>query len=292
MGLTVFGSVDDMVLFAAVVREGGFTAAATKAGMTKQAASLRIGRLEARLGVRLLERTTRRVRPTDAGARYYERCVAIAHQIEEANEEVRAQQGTPKGNLRVSAPMLYGRRFLSQIVGSYMSRYPDVRVEVILSDRRVNLVEEGFDLAIRIGQLGDSSLSARRIGTARVDFVASPKYLRKFGMPTLRTLSEARCIAMRSPETWNVLGRRFTLRPQLVLNDLELACHAASMGLGIAQVPEMVAREHLAKGTLQVLWPKDTLVMPIHVVFPSRAYLPPKSRLFIDTLTELSPPSG
>ncbi|MBS2016359.1 MAG: LysR family transcriptional regulator, partial [Deltaproteobacteria bacterium] len=144
-------SPTDMILFAAIVREGSFTGGARLLGITKQSASERLAKLEAQLGVRLLERTTRRLRPTDAGASYYERCSAIAAQVEEANREVQQQQLEPAGLLRVSAPVLYGRRYLAPVVTSYAARFPKVRIEILLADRRVDLVEEGLDLAIRIG---------------------------------------------------------------------------------------------------------------------------------------------
>ena len=148
-----------MLLFAAVVREGSFTRAARQLGITKQTASERVKHLAERLGVRLLERTTRHLRLTDPGAAYYARCAAIAAQIDEANSEAQQRQAEPVGLLRVSAPVLYGRRFLAPVVADYLGRYPRVRVELTLADRRMNLIEEGLDLAIRIGPLDDSSLA-------------------------------------------------------------------------------------------------------------------------------------
>src|SRR3712207_603953 len=151
-------SPDDMLLFAAVVRAGSFTRGAKSLGITKQTASERIGKLEQQLGVRLPERTPRHLRRTDLGAPYHERCAAIAAQVEGAESELQQRQAEPAGTLKVSAPVLFGRRFLGPIVADVMARYARVRVEVVLADRRVNLVDEGIDVAIRIGALDDSSL--------------------------------------------------------------------------------------------------------------------------------------
>jgi len=281
----------DMLLFAAVVREGGFTRAAAQLGITKQTVSERIAKLEERLGVRLLERTTRRIRVTDTGASYYERCAAIAAQIEAANDEVQERQSEPTGLLRVSAPVLYGRRFLAPVVASYMQRHPKVTVEVLLVDRRVDLVAEGLDLAIRIGTLDDSSITARKLGEAHMYHVASPGYLATHGSPTAHTLRTARCIGRRTHETWDIGGIRSKLEPVLVVNDHEAACDAAIAGIGIARLPGLVCRAPVLDGRLRLLFPTSTtLVRPIYAVYPSRQYLPPKVRAFIETLTTLVDP--
>jgi DNA-binding transcriptional LysR family regulator len=281
----------DMLLFAAVVREGSFTKAARRLGITKQTTSERIGKLEGRLGVRLLERTTRRLRVTEPGALYYERCAAIATQIEDANAEVQRRQAEPVGLLRLSAPFLYGRRFLAPVVADYLERYPKVRVEIVLVDRRVHLIEEGLDIAIRIGALHDSSLAARRLGEGHVYYVASPRFLAGHAVATARDLSAARCIGMRPNEAWEVFGEETKIEPALVVNDLEVACDAAIAGIGIAQVPAIVCREAVADGRLQVLFgPKPALLRPVYAIYPSRLYLPPKVRTFLDALAKLVEP--
>lgn len=278
----------DMLLFVSVVREGSFTAAAGTLGITKQSVSERVNRLERRLGVRLLERTTRSLRMTDAGARYYERCALISAQIEEANREVQRIQAEPVGLLRVSAPVLYGRRFLAPVIGDFLQRYPRLQVEVVLGDRRVNLVEEGFDLAIRVGDLDDSSLTARKLAEGYVYLVASPRYLKRHGRPTrAEKLREARCIALRASETWEVHSERVKISPVLVVNDLEMGCAAALAHVGIAQLPSIVCSEHVRRGELVTLFGhRPTLTRPVHAVFPSRRYLPPKVRLFVEALAE------
>lgn len=292
MSLTNDIAPSDMLLFVAVVREGGFTSAARELGLTKQSVSERVARLEERLGVRLLERTTRRVRPTDAGEAYYERCSLIAAQIEEANALVREREAEPAGLLRISSPGLYGRRLLSPVVADYLARYPRMRVEVVLADRRVNLVEEGFHLAIRIGKLDDSTLVAARLGDGFVHCVASPAWLARRPAPSLRTLASARCIGVRGSETWSIGAKRIKISPVLVVNDLELACQAAIDGVGIARVPSLVCRDAVRTGRLEVLFPREDLPrpQPVHVVYPSRRHLPSRVRLFIDTLASLVAP--
>ena len=288
----------DMVLFAAVVRAESFTRAARELGITKQTISERIRNLEERLGVRLLERTTRRLRVTGAGATYYERCSAIAAQIDEANSEVRQRQAEPVGLLRVSSPRLYGRRYLTPVISKYLDRYPQAQVELVLADRRVHLIEEGLDVGIHIGPLDDSSLVARKLGDAPVHFVASPRFLAKYGTPSARELGAARCIGFNAFETWEAEGVKSRIDPVLTVNDLEFACEAAIAGVGIARIPAMLCQEAVRDGRLEILFgSRPAMTRAIHVLYPSRLNLPAKVRLFVDalaTLTEpvLPPPSG
>lgn len=280
----------DMLLFAAVVREGSFTKAARRLGITKQTTSERIGNLEQRLGVRLLERTTRRLRVTEPGAMYYERCASIAAQIDEANAEIQRRQAEPVGLLRVSAPFLYGRRFLAPVVADYLGRYPKARVEIVLADRRVDLIEEGFDVAIRIGALDDSSLAARRLGEGHIYYVASPRFRAAHAVERARDLADVRCIGLRPSETWEVLGQETKIEPVLVVNDLEVAHDAAIAGVGIAQLPGIVCREAVADGRLRVLFGPAALLRPVYAIYPSRSYLPAKVRAFVDALAQLVAP--
>lgn len=281
----------DMVLFAVVVREGSFTSAARQLRITKQTASERIAKLEEQLGVRLLERTTRRLRVTDAGAAYFDRCSAIATQIEEANREVQQLQIEPTGVLRVSAPVLYGRRYLAPVLASYLERYPKLRVELLLADRRVNLVEEGLDLAIRIGVLEDSSLSARKLGDGYVYYAASPDYLAARGSPTPNTLDRARFVGTKTVEKWPLFGAPIRIAPVLVVNDLEIACDAAIAGVGVARLPGLVCRQAVEQGRLRVLFgPEPAIRSPVYAVFPSRRHLAPKIRVFLEELARLIEP--
>jgi DNA-binding transcriptional LysR family regulator len=281
----------DMMLFATVVREESFTRAARQLGITKQTISERIRNLEERLGVRLLERTTRSLRVTQAGATYYERCAAIAAQIDEANSEVQQRQAEPTGLLRVSSPVLYGRRYLTPVISKYLDRHPQARVELVLADRRIHLIEEGLDVAIHIGPLDDSSLVARKLGEGPVHFVASPHFLSKYGTPSARELRDARCIGFSAFETWEAEGVRTRIDPVLTVNDHELACEAAIAGVGIARVPAILCRDAVRDGRLKILFgPKPAAMRAIHVVYPSRLNLPAKVRLFVDAMATLVEP--
>jgi DNA-binding transcriptional LysR family regulator len=286
------GSADDLLAFVAVVADGSFTKAARSLGVTKQAVSSRIARLERRLGVRLLERTTRRLRATDAGAAFYERSKGIAAQIDEAEREARDRQARPTGLLRVTAPYLFGRRFLAPIVADFMREHPEVSIELVLADRRVNLVEEGFDLAIRVGQLDDSSLTARRLGRARASVVAAKGFPNRRRITDADTLVSVPAIGMRTSEEWTVGRKKIRVRPKLVVNDLEIACDAAVAGLGVASLPELVTESHLLRGALVRLFPEDDVWVPVHAVFPSREYLASKVRAFLDALLASGALSG
>jgi DNA-binding transcriptional LysR family regulator len=283
----------DMVLFAAVVREGGFTHAATRLGVSKQTVSERIAKLEARLGVRLLERTTRRLRLTDSGAVYYERCTSIAAQIEEANHEILERRVEPMGLLRVSAPRLYGRRFLAPVVAGILLRHPKLRVQIVLADRRVDLVEEGFDLAIRIGAVEETSFAAKKLGEGYVHAVASPALVTGRSAPDLgpKTIRSLPAIAMHATETWQLGETRIKVTPRLVVNDLEVACEAAIAGVGVALLPSLVCRDAVADGRLiDLLGQVPAFRRPVFAVFPSRRHLPPKVRIFLDALGALIAP--
>ena len=281
----------EMVLFAAVVREGGFTRAARQLGLTKQTVSERISRLEERLGVRLLERTTRRLRVTDTGALYYERCAAIAAQIDEANNVVLERRAEPVGLLRVSAPTLYGRYFLAPVIAAILARYPKLRMEVVLAERRVDLIEEGFDLAIRIGVLEDSSLFARKLGDGHIYLVSSPRLLRTAGALTPAALRDLPAIGVRPRETWPVQGVKMKIEPRLVVNDHAVACEAAIAGLGIAFLPSLVCQEAVLDGRLEILFgPEPAMQSPVFAVFPGRRYVPPKVRVFLEALTAMVEP--
>lgn len=275
----------DMILFAAVVREGGFTRAGRQLGLTKQTVSERVARLEERLGVRLLERTTRRLRPTDVGAAYYERCAAIAAQVEEANSELLSLQAEPIGLLRVSAPVLYARHFLARVASEALARHPRLRIHLALADERVDLLEEGIDLAIRIGPIDDSTFTARKIGEGYAYFVASPHLLATRGRPTPETLADLPTIGFRPHDTWTVAGVRTKIEPTLVVNDHAVACEAAIAGVGVALLPSLVCREAVLDGRLRVLFgPEPAIRSPVYAVFPSRRYLAPKVRAFLDVL--------
>lgn len=285
MDVTIDPDPADLLVFAIVARELNFSAAARRLGRTRQRVSETIARLEGRLGVRLLERTTRAVRLTEAGAAYAASCAAIAAQIDEANAAVRARQSAPTGRLRISAPGLFGRRFLAPIVSRFLRRHPGVTVELSLSDRRVDLVEEGFDLAVRAGELADSALTARRIGGSRIVWVASPELLAGRPPPRPEALGGWPCVLTRPGERWELGDRALRVEAALTVDDLEVACDAAVGGAGIVRLPRFLCAAALADGRLVELFGDlPPVVRGVYAVWPSRQHVPARVRLFVDAL--------
>ncbi len=278
-----------MLLFVEVVREAGFSAAARRLNLSKQAVSERIGKLEAALGVRLLQRTTRSLRPTEAGAHYYEECAKIAEHVALANAAVQAEQTTPTGVLRVSAPKLYGRDRLIGAVDAYITRYPTVRVSLRLTDTLVNLVDEGTDVAIRVSHLNDSALSVRPLGEVAAYFVASPALLARYaGQNDHEIIRTAPAVTFREGEIWDLPGGA-KVKPNAVfsVDDLEALCAAATHGMGVARVPGILCNALVAQGRLQKLLSGHAATgMTVYAVYVSKKQLSPKIRAFVDVLIE------
>jgi DNA-binding transcriptional LysR family regulator len=239
--------------------------------------------------VRLLQRTTRTLRPTDAGARYFEACASIAQQIEQANQAIQAEQATPTGLLRVSAPMLYGRRRLIPAIQRYLERYPAVRVDLRLTDKLVNLVDEGVDVALRVSHLSDSALSARPLGEVAAYFVASPTLLRRYAdhndHEIIRT---APAVTFREGEVWDMPeGAKVMPNTVLTINDLDALSAATVKGLGISRMPGILCNPLIAQGSLQkLLAGKAATSMTVYAVYVSKKQLAPKIRAFVDVLLE------
>jgi DNA-binding transcriptional LysR family regulator len=279
----------DMLLYVDVVREGSFTATARHLGISKQAVSERIYKLEAALGVRLLQRTTRSLHMTDAGMRYHAECAQIAQQIEQANLAVQAEQATPTGLLRVSAPMLYGRNRLIPAIQTFTTRYPNVQVSLRLSDQMVNLVDEGIDVALRVSHLNDSSLSVRRLGEVSAYFVASPALLKRYpGMTDGEIIRRAHAVCFRESEIWDLpTGAKIKPNAVLTVNDLEALSTAAVQGLGVTRMPGILCNPLIAKKKLRKLLPEHAATnMTAYAVYVSKKHLAPKIRAFIDVLLE------
>ncbi|MBX2802516.1 MAG: LysR family transcriptional regulator [Myxococcales bacterium] len=276
-------ALDDMMLFERVVDLRSFTEAARQLGVSKATVSTRVAKLEARLGVRLLHRTTRSVQPTDLGVAYAERCRTILAEVREADASVSALAPEPHGVLRISCPRLFGIAFLTPLVTRWLADHPHVQLELALTERRVDLVEEGFDLAIRIGALSDSGLVARRLGQAGSVVVGCP----------------AVCPSPLERLTWIGVGRRSVeivvdgraveLCARVAVDSLEMARDLAIAGTGVALLPRFVCLEALNTGALVELWPAEQLPRwPIHAVFPTRRQLSARVRTFLDLLVQLA----
>jgi DNA-binding transcriptional LysR family regulator len=278
-----------MLLFVDVVREASFTAAAKRQGISKQAVSERIGRLEAALGVRLLQRTTRRLHTTDAGQRYYIECAVIAERIEDANAAMHTEQDDPIGLLRVSAPVLYGRARMMNAVRTYTQRYPKVQLDLRLTDRLVNLVEEGVDLALRVSDLDDGSLSVRRLGGVASYFVASPALRAAHARHNdAQFISTAPAITFREGEIWDLpSGAKVKPKRVLNVNDLAAVAAAAAAGIGVARLPGILCKPMVARAELQLLLQGHVAAgFSTYAAYVSKKQLAPKIRCFIDVLVE------
>ncbi len=280
--------------FIRVVEAGGFRAASRQLGLTPSAISKRVRALEDRLGVRLLQRTTRSVAPTEAGQAYFERSREILADLAEAESALGAMGQEARGTLRIAAPMDFGRRHLAQPLAAFAARHPRLALDVDFSDRFVDVVGEGFDVAIRIGTLADSSLVARRLAPCRRLLVASPVYLQARGTPAHGAdLPQHDFIgyALETSRTWRVAsetgGRALPLRERHRVNNGEMMCRLAVAGLGIALLPTFLACDALRAGDLvPILEHELDADISVHAVYPHRRHLSAKVRLFVDHLVD------
>jgi len=288
--------LSEMEAFVSVVDQGGFTDAARKLGMSKSAVSKHVSALEARLGARLLNRTTRRVNPTEIGLAYYDRATGVLSQAHEADEMVSAMQGDPRGSLRVSVPVTFGVSQISGLLGDFLSEYPDLSVNVTLDDRFVELVAEGYDVAIRIGQLEDSSLRARKLAESSAFIVASPDYVKKHGNPArIEDLSGHELLHYSNLSTGNFWRlrtrsgeeRHVRVGGRLTANNGDTLMRAAESGLGIALLPAFILGPALKRGSLvEVLSEVQLDPVGVFAVYPPGRFTRPKLRAFIDFLAE------
>lgn len=285
--------LNDVRIFAEVVSAGSFTGAARRLGMPKSTVSRRISELERRLGARLLQRTTRRLAVTDAGRTYYRYCERITGELEEAERAVSRLQETPRGLLRVTAPWNFS--FLGPAVAALVRRYPEMRIDMVCTDRIVDLVEEGFDVAVRAGRLAESTLIARSIGSLERVVVASPAYLERAGAPeSPEDLAAHTCLSFGAGidrDGWRLASAERTvtavLRARLMVNDFDTLREAALAGAGLAFVTTDRCREDLERGGLRRVLPEwSSPPTPFHVLYPSVRHLTPKVRVFIDVVRE------
>lgn len=284
-----------MEVFAEVVRAGSFVSAAEGLGMSKAAVSRHIGELESRLGVRLLHRTTRRLSLTEEGHVFQARCAEILDSVSEAEDEISAQTGTASGLLKISAPTTFGIRHLAPLWGAFRERHPKVTLDITLSDRVADLVEEGYDLAIRIGRLANSSLISRKLAVTRMVLCASPHYLEQHGIPRHpQELGEHSILAYSywsDKDEWHFAGPEGTVsartRPCLTTNSGDTCRAAALAHQGVILQPSFLVNEDLDAGTLVELMPEyKTVELGIFAVYPSRKHVPAKVRALIDFLGE------
>jgi len=282
-----------MEAFVAVSRQGGFAPAARQLDISTSALSRHIAALEDWLGVQLFHRTTRHVRLTDAGQGYLGRCLKVLAEIREIEQAGQDVQGTLSGKIRISAPVYLGRRHIAPVLAPFLKANPDVSVDLFLSDRLVDLVAEGFDLAIRVSKPADSSLIARRLGETRICMVAAPNYLASRGTPsTIEELSQHNCIIDRVPEggdRWTFTSQHGRINQrvsgQARVNDGEAARDFALSGLGIARLPFFFVQDSLASGALiEVELDEGGDKVGIFAIYPPSRHLSRSVRALIDLL--------
>lgn len=285
----------EMEVFVAIIDHGSFTAASEKLGMSPPAVSRAVHSLEDRLGAQLLARTTRSVRATDAGVAYLEACRKVLDTITDAEAEVASDSERPVGTLTVSAPVLFGQRFIAPLINAYALRFPDVSVNAIYLDRPTRLLEEGVDVAIRIGHLGDSSTFAVRLGAVRRQTFASPLYLAEHGEPLHpRDLVDHPCISftgVSQPLEWafyeNGSKTPVRLDPRMVVNLAPAAIAAAADGVGITQLLSYQAAPEVSAGNLKpILRAYEPESMPVNLLHVERRGRSGKIRSFVEFVTD------
>ena len=294
-------SLDDLHYYAMVVKHGGFAAAGRALGVPKSRLSRHVNRLEERLGVRLLQRSTRRFMVTDTGADLYRHCQAMLAEAEAAFEVVEQAQAEPRGLVKVACPIALASAQLAPILPRFLARYPKVRLDLHVSNRRVDVLGERFDAAIRVRSQpsGEDDLVMRRFAESCEQLVASPAYLDGFGNPAEPgELAQHQTLSFASGELqhWELSGPKgqsvvVEHRPRLLCHNFPVLRQAALEGLGIALLPTSVIAEELADGRLRHVLPDWRLPLGIlHVVFPTRRGMLPAVRAFIDFLVEELPP--
>ncbi len=282
-------------VFVAVVDMNGFAGAARKLNISPPAVTRAINFLEDHLGVRLLTRTTRIVRVTEAGARYVEDCRRILADLAEANESVAGMHASPHGRLTLTAPVLFGCRFVTPIVTEYLQRYPEVSASCWFLDRVVNMMDEGVDVAVRIGELPDSSMQAIRVGKVGLVICAAPTYLEQHGIPRhpdeLASHSIISTSALTPTLEWQMEGNgevhSVKLQPRLITTTNDAAVAAAVSGFGITRVLSYQIADQLRDGQLEaVLSEYAPVSWPVHILHREGRHASPKARAFLDLAIE------
>ena len=284
-------SLDEMAVFVEVVDCGNFSSAAKKSGIPVSTISRRISDLETRLNVQLLYRTTRQQRLTDIGTVYYEHCSRMLQEAESAELAVQNLQAQPSGVLRITSPYAYEDPFMSDLMASFMEKYPQVKVQNLVNQRKVDLIEEKIDCAVIAGHLDDSSLIKRGLGSADVVYCCSPAYIKKYGLPEyIDQLDGHKHVSLEIPEWLNPEPDPLVdlLETRLSTNDMFMSRRAALDGLGITRLPRVHITRELEKGELVEVLPGHVFALPISILFPSNKQFTTKLRAFIDHIVEFS----
>lgn len=289
--------IEEIEIFIKVAELGSFSAAADSLNLPQSTVSRKVQRLEDHLEVRLLNRTTRQVKVTAAGQEYYLSCLQILKHLLEANRSVKSLNEAPKGLLRITAPIESINVFLGQIIDDFLNLYPEIEVDVVASNTMLNPIEEGFDVAIRLANLKDSTLIARPLGRPRDFLCAAPSYLEQYGYPVdIEDLGLHKCLRMSNPEplsTWELnRGKERKLvvvKGPAVVNNLVLLHKLTCGGHGIAKLPAYLCRKNIDDGSLVSVFPDWSFpIRTLSVVYPSSRHLSANVRIFVDFLLDKS----
>jgi DNA-binding transcriptional LysR family regulator len=287
--------LDGVAVFVGVINAGSFTAAARALGHSTSYVSKEISRLEKRLGSRLLNRTTRTISLTDAGRAYYERCNQIVIDAENAERSINQLQDRPRGLLRINAPASFGSKYLLDVLPQFMHRYPEVKLEVEFNDRLIDVVAEGYDVVIRVGEIKDTNLVARKFTSSKIVVVASPDYLKRMGCPkTVDELAQHDCLTyslLPTPTQWDFykggVRSSVTVDPRAICNGSLIEVAMAKQGIGITRLPLFTCEQEVADGDLQIILEDyDQVQLDVFAVYPHRQYLTAKVRAFVDFVVE------
>ena len=287
--------LDAMLAFTKVVSLGSFAEAGRQLGTSRSAISKAVIELEQILGARLLDRTTRTVNATEAGMAYYHRCLGIIAEVEETEMQVSNLHDEPKGILKLNAPMSFGALYMGSAIAEFMTLYPELRVELSLNDRFVDPIEEGFDITIRIANLEDSSLIARKIAIGRRVLAASPEYISEYGTPSSpEDLHHHACLNYGHTtvlQRWNLTNdgkvMNISINSKLCSNNGDVLRAAALAGRGITKLPTFLVGPDIKSGRLKVVLPEfPPTELGIYALYAPNRYLATKSRVFIDFLSE------
>ena len=282
-------------VFVAVVDTSGFAGAARKLGISPPAVTRAINELESQLGVRLLTRTTRVVRVTEPGTRYADDCRRILSELTDANKSVGGLHSAPSGRLTLTAPVLFGAKFVTPIVTEYLLRYPAVNASCWFLDRLVNMMDEGVDIAVRIGELPDSSMQAVRVGSVRRVICASPDYLERYGIPQSPDDLAAHCIVSASPVTsttdWRFMANGVPcvvkLQPRMTTTSNDSAVVAAAGGFGLTRLLSYQVADRLRGGELKIVLSEfEPAALPVHLMHHEGRHAAQKVRAFLDLAIE------
>lgn len=288
--------LNGFVVFARVAELGSFTAAADTLGLSKSMVSRQVSQLEDELGVRLLNRTTRRISLTEAGAVVLERAQRIVAEAQDAAEDASCIEAAVRGTLRINAPMTFGIRQLGPVLPEFLARYPELTVALDLNDRRIDLIEEGFDVSVRISALTDSSLIARQLAPVQRYVVGAPSWLKKRGWPKRPAdlashdfLLYTLLARSNHLEMENAKGEReeVELRARMYCNNADAMLESLAAGLGLALVPDFICSSHLKSGNLVRALPDWTVEpLTLHVIYPHSRHVTAKVRAFVDFMVE------